>query len=335
MSNYYEILGVDKNATGDQIKKAYRDLSKKFHPDLNKSDDAEEKFKKIAEAYETLGDEKKRSEYDRFGTGGNPFGGGFGFDDIFSQFGDIFGSRFGGKRENRGGDLRMRVDLNINEIITGVNKKLKYKRQQKCKPCSGAGGSDVTTCQSCGGSGMRVVTQNTPFGQVRTQTHCGNCGGSGKKINNICNSCRGDGTVTVEETVDVKIPAGVSNGMQLKMDGYGNEIGNGRPGDLYIFVNEIEHEEFKREGGNILVDKWISVIDAICGANIKVKSPHGDLTVYVEPGTEHDKVIRISGKGVPDINYGLGDFLIRFKIKIPKNLDLDDRAYLEKLRGKI
>ena len=212
----YNVLGVERGATQDEIKKSYRKLSKKYHPDLNKDSNAEAKFKEIAEAYEVLSDENKKSNYDRFGTTdnrsqGNPFQGFGGFDDIFSQFGDMFGSRGNSyqRRQAKGGDLRIKVSLTINEIITGCSKKLKYKRQDTCKPCSGKGGSDVKDCIPCGGKGRRIVTQNTPFGQMRTETGCPDCNMTGKIVHNKCNSCNGDGTVLTEQSVDVEIPKGV------------------------------------------------------------------------------------------------------------------------------
>lgn len=347
--DYYNILGVNKGATEEEIKKAYRKMAMKYHPDKNQNNpEAEAKFKEAAEAYETLGDSQKRSHYDRFGSGGgNPFGGGgspfgghgFSMDDIFSQFGDIFGgggNPFGGRpqqRRSRGGDLRIKVTLNIDEVLKGTNKKLKYKRQDACQSCSGRGGSDIRTCLPCNGTGQRVVVQNTPFGQMRTQTTCPDCNGTGEQIHNKCGVCHGDGTTLKEQVVDVEIPAGVSNGMQLKMNGYGNHTRNGLPGDLYVIIEEAQDFSFKRDNNNIIVEKTISVIDALCGSNITVKTPHGDIPVLVEAGTEHGKTIRISGKGVPDLNYGLGDLYIKFMIKIPKDIPLDERAVLEKLKN--
>jgi molecular chaperone DnaJ len=344
--DYYNILGVDKNASEDQIKKAYRKKAMEFHPDKNPGNtEAEAKFKEAAEAYETLSDPQKKSSYDQFGTGGNPFGGGggnpfgghgFNMDDIFSQFGDIFGNRYGGqtqRRQSRGGDLRIKVVLNIQDILKGSTKKLKYRRQDKCQPCDGKGGTDVRTCLVCNGAGSRIVVQNTPFGQMRTQTSCPDCQGSGKQISNKCSHCHGDGTTLKEQVVDVEVPVGVSNGMQLKMQGFGNHVRDGVPGDLFIIIEEEQNFTFKRENNNIIVEKTISVIDAICGANISVSTPHGDIPVYVESGTEHGKTIRISGKGIPDINYGLGDLHIKFAIKIPRDIPLDEKMILEKLKN--
>lgn len=342
--DYYKILGVERDATPDEIKKAYRKMAMKFHPDKNDGNiESEAKFKEAAEAYDVLSTPDKKSNYDRFGSangGGNPFGGGgFNMEDIFSNFGDIFGSAFnqrysgGQKPQSRGSNLRIKVTLNIDEILKGTSKKLKYKRQDKCTTCSGKGGTDVRSCIPCSGTGQRTVVQNTPFGQVRQVTTCPDCSGSGQIVMNKCNDCRGDGTVVKEQTVDVEIPAGVSNGMQLSMTGFGNHIRNGQPGDLHIIVEEERDFSFKRENNNIIVEKTISVIDAIIGSNIKVKTPHGEISVAIEPGTEHGKVIRMSGKGIPDIQYGMGDLYIKISIKIPKNIELDEKYVLEKLKS--
>ena len=337
----YNILEVDRNATQEEIKKAYRRLSKKYHPDVNSENGSEDKFKEIAEAYEVLSDENKKSNYDRFGTTdsknqGNPFQGFGDFNDIFSQFGDIFGSRGNphqATRRQKGGDLRIKVSLTIDEIIKGCTKKLKYKRQDTCKPCSGKGGSDVRDCIPCGGRGRRVVTQNTPFGQMRTDSGCPDCNMTGKTIHNKCNVCNGDGTTLTEQTVDVEIPKGVSNGIQLTMHGFGNAICDGINGDLQIMIDEIRDYTFKREGGNIIIEKEISVLDAIMGANIKVNTPHGEIVVTIQPGTQPGTVTRIQGKGIPDINYGLGDLIINLKVKVPTNVTMDERYVLEKLKN--
>jgi molecular chaperone DnaJ len=341
--DYYKILGVDKSASKDDIKKAYRKMAMKYHPDKNEGNkESESKFKEAAEAYEVLSDDTKKSNYDRYGSSngpGNPFSNGFGYDmnDIFSQFGDIFGDafgkRYGGqKRQNRGSDLRIKVSLTIEDIINGVNKKIKYKRQSTCNPCNGKGGTDVRDCLSCNGTGKRQVIQNTPFGQIRQETYCPDCSGIGKQIKNKCGTCHGDGTTLKEEVVDVDIPVGVSSGMQLSMRGYGNHIRDGVPGDLMIIIDEIKEFYFKRENNNILVEKEISVIDAIIGSQIEVKTPHGNIPITIQPGTEHDHKIRINGKGIPDINLGLGHLYIIVKIRIPKEVNLEEKMILEKLK---
>lgn len=340
--DYYKILGVEKGSSEDEIKKAYRKMAMKYHPDKNPDNpEAESKFKEAAEAYDILSNPEKKSNYDRYGSagGGNPFGGGgFNMDDIFSNFGDIFGNafnqRYGGQRpQSKGSNLRIKVSLTIDEILKGANKKIRYKRQDKCNTCSGKGGTDVKNCIPCNGTGQRTVIQNTPFGQIRQATTCPDCGGSGQQVRNKCNDCKGEGTYTKEETIDVDIPAGVSNGMQLTMTGYGNHIRNGVAGDLHIVVEEIRDHSFQRENNNIIVEKTISVIDAIIGANLKVKTPHGEVPITIEPGTEHGKVIRISGRGIPDIQLGMGDLFIKISIKIPKKIELDEQHLLEKLKN--
>lgn len=345
--DYYKILGVDRKASEDEIKKAYRKLAMKYHPDRNPDNpEAEAKFKEASEAYEVLSSPDKKSNYDKYGTpDGSPFGGfngngrqyghGFNMDDIFSQFGDIFGGAFNNryqKSQNRGSDLRIKVSLTINDILKGTVKKLKYKRQDKCNTCSGKGGTDVRDCLPCKGSGYRTIVQNTPFGQIRQTASCPDCLGSGKIVVNKCNNCHGDGTILKEQVVDVDIPAGVSHGMQLTMQGFGNHIRDGVPGDLQIAIEEVRENYFRRDGNNIIVEKVISVIDAIIGVNTKVKTPHGDIPIKIEPGTEHGKVLRVSGKGVPDLHYGLGDLYVNIVVKIPKNINLEEKHILEKLR---
>lgn len=341
--DYYKILGLDKSASEDDIKKAYRKMAMKYHPDKNPNNpDAESKFKEAAEAYDVLSTPDKKSNYDRFGSANsssNPFGGGgFNMEDIFSNFGDIFGNsfnqRYGGQRpQSKGSNLRIKVSLTIDEILKGTSKKLKYKRQDKCNTCSGKGGTDVRSCIPCNGTGQRMVIQNTPFGQMRQASTCPDCGGSGQQVHIKCKDCKGDGTILKEQTIDVDIPAGVSSGMQLSMSGYGNHIRNGLAGDLHIIVEEIRDYSFQREGNNIIVEKTISVIDAIIGANLRVKTPHGEVPITIEPGTEHGKVIRISGRGIPDIQLGMGDLFIKILIKIPKKIELDEQHTLEKLRN--
>jgi molecular chaperone DnaJ len=344
--DYYNILGVDKGASDDEIKKAYRKKAMELHPDKNPDNPgAEAKFKEAAEAYDTLSNPDKKSSYDRYGSSGNPFGGGgnpfgqqghgFNMDDIFSQFGDIFGQRYNRQqpRQSKGSDLRIKVSLTIEEILKGATKKLKYRRQDTCNTCNGMGGTEVKDCLPCNGLGQRTVIQNTPFGQIRSATSCPDCQGSGKQIKNKCGACHGDGTVSREQVVDVEVPAGVSSDMQLSMNGFGNCIRNGVPGNLQIIIEEIREPYFTRERNNIVVEKNISVLDAILGANVKVKTPHGELSITIEPGTEHGKVYRITGKGIPDVSYGLGDLYIKISVKIPKNIDLDERYILEKLKN--
>ena len=332
----YNVLGVDRNATQDEIKKSYRNLSKKYHPDVNKEPDAETKFKEVSAAYEVLSNEEKKSNYDRFGTSdkqSNPFSHGFDFDDVFSQFSDIFGSRGNPfqRRQNRGGDLRIKVSLTIEEIIKGSERNIKYKRLDKCTPCDGKGGSDMTSCHNCNGSGRQVITQNTMFGQIRQEVECAQCSGFGSIILNKCTVCNGQGTNIKDENVKVDIPAGVSNGMQLNLEGYGNSVKNGINGDLHVLIDEIRSPNFKREGRDIIIDKEISIIESILGINTKVKAPLEELEIEIPEGTEHGTVLTVRGKGIPDINQGLGDLIIKIKIKIPKNISESDKALLEEL----
>lgn len=345
--DYYEILGVDKNATPEEIKKAYRKMAMKHHPDKNGGDtEAEAKFKEAAEAYDVLSNNEKRQNYDRFGSSGNPFGGGnpfgdqyghgFNMDDIFSQFGDIFGGGFGGRRQQqqrrKGPDLRLKISVTIDEVIKGTTKKVKYNRQQSCESCDGKGGTNVRTCMPCNGTGQRQVVQNTPFGQIRTSATCPDCQGSGKQIQDTCRVCHGNGTTPKEQVVEIEVPKGVSNGMQLTMHGFGNHVRDGVPGDLFIVIEEIREFYFKREGANLIIEKDISVLDAILGNQITVKTPHGNIAITIDPGTESGQTIRVTGKGVPDIQFGTGDLFIKISVRIPKKIESEEREILEKLK---
>jgi molecular chaperone DnaJ len=344
MEDLYQILELDRNCSQDDIKKSYRKLSKKYHPDVNSESGAEDKFKKISEAYAVLSDPEKRQNYDRFGnSGGNPFGGGGnpfgGFNNMNDIFGDIFGggnpfgNPFSRPQQQRGSDLRLKVTVTIDDVLNGVTKKLRYKRLDTCNVCSGKGGTNPRNCIPCNGTGQRTVVQNTPFGQIRQTATCPDCSGSGQVISDKCTSCRGDGTQQIDQTVDVEIPRGVSNGMQLTMHGYGNSAKNGVTGNLIIFIEEIPHNEFKREHNNIIIEKTISVIDAIVGSTVKVNTPTGEIPITIEQGTEHGKTIRMSGKGIPDLNLGLGDLFIKILLKIPKKINLDEKYQLEKMKN--
>lgn len=345
--DYYEILDINKDANTEEVKKAYRKKAMQFHPDKNPDNkEAEAKFKEVAEAYDILSDDSKRANYDRFGKTSNPFGGGgsggfsghgFSMDDIFSQFGDVFGDAFsrqysGQKRQKRGSDLRMKVSVTIDEVLKGTTKKIKYKRQDKCVTCDGKGGSDVKNCLSCNGVGKRVVVQNTPFGQVRQEAPCPDCNGVGTVIRNACKDCSGSGTVVKEQTVDLEIPAGVESGMQFTMTGFGNYTLGGTPGNLQIIIDEVLEYYFKRQDNNLIIEKEISVIDAIIGCKVIVKTPHGNLDINIEPGTQHDSKIRINGKGTPHMHYGIGDLYIIAKIKMPKSITTEEKYILEKLK---
>lgn len=326
--DFYSILEVDRDSTPDDIKKSYRKLSKKYHPDVNKESNSSDKFKEISEAYEVLSDPQKKQNYDRFGSSEGQQGfGGFDMNDIFGSF---FGTNK--KRTRKGQDLRVKVSLSIIEIIDGVKKKIKYNRHVSCSPCKGEGGSNVRKCTSCDGSGERMVIQQSMFGQVRTSTTCNDCHGLGSSIDIKCNHCNGNGVSSKEELVDIDIPAGVSNGMQLTMQGYGNNIKDGISGDLNIIIDEIREPSIRREGGNLIIDKTISIIDAIMGADLVLNTPKKDIIINIKAGTEPGDNIRVNGMGIPDINYGLGDLIVVLKVKIPSSISIEERSILEQLK---
>ena len=351
--DYYDILGVARNASADEIKKAYRKLAIKFHPDKNPGDkEAEEKFKEAAEAYEVLSNQEKRQRYDQFGHAGpaGGFGGGsMNMEDIFSQFGDIFGggSPFesffggggqtrGGRRVQRGSNLRIKVKLTLSEIANGVEKKIKVSKSVHCQTCDGTGARDKSsfhTCSTCRGSGAVRRVTNTILGQMQTTSTCPTCNGEGTQITSKCNVCHGDGVVRGEETISINIPAGVSEGMQLSMSGKGNAAPRGGiPGDLIILVEEVPHETLKREGNNIIFDLHISFVDAALGSSVEVPTIDGKAKIRIEPGTQGGKILRLKGKGVPEVNsYHRGDQLIYVNIWTPKALSREERDLLEKL----
>jgi molecular chaperone DnaJ len=342
MSNFYEILEVGKNASQDDIKKAYRKKALQYHPD--KGGD-EVKFKEAAEAYETLSDEQKRREYDMFGGTNHKSsnqGRGFNVNDIFSQFGDVFGNPFGGaftnQRQRKGNDLRVQLSVNLEDILTGTLKKVKYKRQHVCSSCSGKGGTDIRICNSCGGAGVRTITQQTPFGSISQTVGCNNCGGQGNTVANRCNSCGGNGTTLKEETVDINIPKGVASGMSLNLPDYGNYVKDGVPGDLHILIDEIPHPRYKREGNSLICDEWISISDAVLGTNLKVETLHGDSIIQIFSGCESGKIFTIPGKGIPFISRNgytdpSGNLIVKVNVKIPKNLNENQKKLFYELRS--
>ncbi|WP_316765328.1 molecular chaperone DnaJ [Pedobacter frigiditerrae] len=360
--DFYDILGVTKSASAEEIKKAYRKLAIKYHPDKNPDDKAaEDKFKEAAEAYEVLSSPEKKQRYDQYGhagVGGAAGGGGYGgggmnMDDIFSQFGDIFGgggspfdSFFGGGQQSRGGggrrvakgsNLRIKVKLTLEEIANGAEKKIKVNKQITCKTCDGSGAKDkgsVSTCKTCGGSGAVRRVTNTILGQMQTTATCPTCHGSGQQITAKCGACHGEGTVRGEETITINIPAGVSEGMQLSMAGKGNAAPNGGvPGDLIILIEELPHETLKREGNNIVYDLHVSIVDAALGYSAEVPTIDGKAKIKIEPGTQSGKLLRLKGKGIPEINsYHRGDEIIHVNIWTPKTLSSEEREILEKLR---
>lgn len=357
--DYYEILGVNKGAAADDIKKSYRKVAMQYHPDRNPGDKtAEEKFKEAAEAYEVLSDQDKRSQYDRYGHAGvsgngrGPHPGGMNMDDIFSQFGDvfgedIFGSFFGGgggqrgrggqrMRGIRGSNLRIKLKLTYEEIAKGVTKNIKVKKNVGCQTCGGSGAKDkgsVQNCNVCGGSGQVRKVTNTFLGQMQTVTTCGNCNGEGTTVTAKCSTCRGEGRVYGEETVNIDIPAGVQEGMQLNISGRGNagERG-GMTGDLIILIEEEAHKELVREGLNVAFELHISFTDAVFGTSVEVPTIDGRAKIKIPPGTQSGKVFRLKGKGFPAVNsYEKGDQLVHVNIWTPQHVSSDEKDLLERL----
>jgi len=354
--DYYEVLGVSKNATKEELKKAYRKKAIQFHPDKNPGDkSAEEKFKEAASAYEILSNDDKRSRYDQFGHAGvkgaaGGGGGGFGgmnMDDIFSHFGDIFGGHFGGgfsgfsggqraQRVNKGTNLRVKISLTLQEIAEGVEKKIKVKKYVACTECAGSGaekGSSHSTCSTCNGRGQVTRISNTILGQMQTSSVCPSCGGEGKIITHKCSSCNGEGIVRGEEVISVNIPAGVEEGMQLSVRGKGNAARRGGVnGDLLVHITEIEHEELFRDGNDLHYNLFISIPQSALGAAVEIPTITGKVKVKIDAGTQPGKVLRLRGKGLPDINgYGKGDLLVNINVWIPKNLSKEERKIMEKL----
>ncbi len=359
--DYYEILEVSKSASPEELKKAYRKQAIKFHPDKNPGKkDMEEKFKEAAEAYEVLSDPNKRQRYDQYGHAGVGNGGGRGgysgggmsMEDIFSHFGDIFGgggndpfsSFFGGsgggrrgKTVNRGSNLRVKVKLTLEEISLGVEKKIKVNKYLACTTCKGTGakgGSSYSTCSACRGSGHVSRVTSTFLGQMQTTQTCPNCGGEGQIITDKCTDCAGNGVVKGEEVISIRIPAGVSEGMQLSMGGKGNAAARGGvAGDLLIQIEEVRHDRFERDGNNLLFNHYITFSEAAIGGNTEVPTLDGKVKIKIEPGTQSGKVLRLRGKGLTSINgyEGKGDLLINLNIWTPKTLSKEEKIILEKL----
>ena len=356
--DYYEVLGVDKNASANDIKKAYRKLAIQYHPDKNPGDkEAEEKFKEAAEAYGVLIDPDKKARYDQFGfegLGGAGGAGGFsgaGMDinDIFSMFGDIFGGRggfggfsgFGGGGSSRpakfrGSDQRVKVKLTLQEIANGVTKKFKLKKYVPCTHCNGSGAENgaVETCPECKGTGRVVRTQQSIFGMMQTEVACPHCNGQGKVIKNKCKHCNGDGIVMGEEIVEVNIPAGVNEGMQLSMRGKGNAgKHNGIPGDLLILVEEEKHPTLVRDENDLIYSLLLDIPTAALGGFAEIPTIDGKAKVTIDPGTQPGKVLRLRGKGLPSINgYGKGDIVVNISVYIPEELSRDEKKAMEEFR---
>ena len=356
--DYYEILGVNKTASADEIKKAYRKVAMQFHPDRNPGDkSAEDKFKEAAEAYEVLSDADKKAQYDRYGhagvsSNGRGFsGGGMNMEDISSQFGDVFGedlfgSFFGGggggrgrtsrARGVRGSNLRVKIKLTYEEIAKGVTKNIKVKKHVVCNTCSGSGAKDkgsVQNCATCGGSGQVRRVTNTFIGQMQTVTTCPTCNGEGTTITVKCTACKGEGRVYGEDAISIDIPAGVQEGMQLNLSAKGNagERG-GAPGDLIILIEEEPHKELQRDGMNVAYDLHISFTDAVFGTQLEVPTIDGRAKIKIPAGTQSGKIFRLKGKGFPAVNsYQKGDQLIHVNVWTPQNVSAEEKTMLEKM----
>lgn len=366
--DYYEVLGIERNASADEIKKAYRKAALKFHPDKNPGDKtAEDKFKEAAEAYDVLSNADKKARYDQFGhagmsgaagggAGGGFSGGGFSMEDIFSQFGDIFGGHFGGgfsggfggfggygggaaqggRRVNRGSDLRIKVKLTLKEVVEGTTKKLKINKFIACDQCGGSGAktsSGISKCQTCSGSGVVTEVVDSFFGRAQTQRACPTCQGTGEIVTDPCTKCKGEGVVRSEEVVEIKIPAGVGEGMQLSVSGKGNAARRGGiNGDLLVVIEEERNPQLIRDGIDLLHNHKISIPTAVLGGNIEVPTVEGKAKVKILPGTKAGSVLRLKGKGIPDVNgRGRGDILVVVDIDVPSHVSAEDKKLLEQI----
>ena len=349
--DYYEVLGVQKTATDEEIKIAYRKIAIKYHPDRNPGDkEAEERFKEAAEAYEVLHDSQKRQQYDQFGFDGlqgvgGGFGGGMDMDDIFSMFGDIFGGHsgfggFGGRQRQaqyRGADLRLKVSLTLEEVATGVTKKFKVRKDIECKHCHGSGaegGSGSETCPNCGGRGVVMKTVRTMLGMMQTQTECPQCHGEGTIIKNKCKECGGTGVVKGEEVVEIQIPAGVAQGMVVNVPGKGNAgMHNGITGNIQVLIEELPHETFVRDGQDIIYNLLLDFPTAALGGEVEIPTIQGTkVKIKIDAGTQPGKTLRLRGKGLPAIQgygSGMGDLVINISVYIPKTLDKDEKKAIE------
>lgn len=344
--DYYEVLGVSKSASNDEIKKAYRKLAIKYHPDKNPGDkEAEEKFKEAAEAYEVLSDQNKRARYDQYGHagmnggggfGGGGFGGGMSMEDIFSQFGDIFGGHFGGgfggfgggaqRQQVQGSNLRVRMKLSLAEMVNGTQKTIKIKKMKLAE------GVTSKTCTACNGSGVQMRVMNTMFGQMQSQTTCSTCHGVGKVADKIPSGANAQGLIKTDEEVTINIPAGAREGIQLNVRGKGNDAPfGGIPGDLLVVIEEEVDKNIKREGDNLHQELYISFAEAVLGTKKEVPTVDGKVKITIEPGTQSDKILRLAGKGLPSIEgYGKGDMFIHINVWTPQKLTPEQKAFFEK-----
>jgi molecular chaperone DnaJ len=353
--DYYEVLGLTREATKEEIKKAYRKQALKYHPDKNPGDKkSEENFKEAAEAYEVLSNDEKKARYDRYGhagvgnNGGGFSGQGMSMDDIFSSFGDIFGDAFGGgfggfssgrrgRRVNKGSNLRVKVKLNLQEIANGTEKKIKVNKYDTCDSCGGTGAADpsnLATCSTCHGSGHVTRLTNTMLGQMQTTSVCPSCGGEGKTITKKCAACYGEGVVQKEEIIKINIPAGVGKGMQMTVGGKGNAPRRGgENGDLLVVIDEEEHSELIREGNDLIYNLFISIPDAVLGTHVEVPTVDNAVKIKIEPGTQPGKILRLRGKGLPEVNgYGRGDLLVNVNVWIPKSVSKEELKTFEKFK---
>lgn len=362
--DYYEVLGVARNAGEEEIKKAYRKAAIQFHPDKNPGDkEAEDKFKEAAEAYDVLSNPDKRARYDQFGhagmsgasggggggfSGAGGFGGGFTMEDIFSRFGDIFGGHFGGfggggyssgqPRVNRGSDLRVKVKLNLKEIVHGTTKKLKINKMISCDVCDGSGAKDknsIKTCTTCNGSGYVTQVVDTFFGRTQSTQACPTCHGEGKIITSPCAKCHGSGAVKGEEVVEIKMPAGVGEGMQLSVAGKGNAAKHGGVnGNLLVVIEEEKDQNFTRDGNDLIYNLKLSIPQAVLGESVEIPTVDSKAKIKIEAGTPTGKVLRLKGKGIPDVNgRGKGDLLAIVEVFIPKTISADEKKAMEQLSG--